>query len=134
MAFSLIIEVTTEKVLQFIMPLKSIYSRNFGFIEQKMYFLNTTESFKQESFEIDIIFAMKKNVCWPFQSCTLYAYVRTTKRWFYLSHLKFLLDRNMCSILTNTLAYIIAVSRFFTAGTVFTTLHFLRNLQMGPLS
>ncbi len=38
-AFSLIIEGTTEKVLQFIMPLKSINNRNFGFIEQKMYFL-----------------------------------------------------------------------------------------------
>ncbi len=37
-AFSLIIEDTTEKVLQFIMPLESIYSGNFGFIEQKMYF------------------------------------------------------------------------------------------------
>ncbi len=37
-AFSFIIEVTTEKVLQFMMPLKSIYNRNFGFIEQKMYF------------------------------------------------------------------------------------------------
>ncbi len=37
-AFSLIIEGTTEKVLQFVMPLKSIYNRNFGFIEQKMYF------------------------------------------------------------------------------------------------
>jgi hypothetical protein len=47
-AFSLIIEGTTEKVLQFIMPLKLIYSRNFGFIAQKNVFLNTTESFKQE--------------------------------------------------------------------------------------
>jgi hypothetical protein len=37
-AFLLIIEGTTEKVLQFIMPLKSIYKRNFGFIEQKKYF------------------------------------------------------------------------------------------------
>ena len=36
--FSLILEGTTEKVLQFKMPLKSIYNRNFGFIEQKMYF------------------------------------------------------------------------------------------------
>jgi hypothetical protein len=34
----LIIEGITEKVLQFIMPLKSIYNRNFSFIEQKMYF------------------------------------------------------------------------------------------------
>jgi len=36
-AFSLIIEGTTEKVLKFIMPLSSIYNRNFGFIEQKVY-------------------------------------------------------------------------------------------------
>ncbi len=34
-AFSLIIEGTTEKVLKFIMPPKSIYNRNFGFVEQK---------------------------------------------------------------------------------------------------
>ena len=33
--FLLIIEGTTEKVVQFIMPLKSIYNRNSGFIEQK---------------------------------------------------------------------------------------------------
>ncbi len=31
-AFLLIIEGTIEKVLQFKMPRKSIYSRNFGFI------------------------------------------------------------------------------------------------------
>jgi hypothetical protein len=37
-AFSLIIEGTTEKVLQFNLPLKANYSRNFGFIDQKMYF------------------------------------------------------------------------------------------------
>jgi hypothetical protein len=37
-AYSLIIEGTTEMALQFIMPLNSIYNRNFGFIEQKMYF------------------------------------------------------------------------------------------------
>ena len=36
--FSLIIEGTTEEVLQFIMPLKSIYNQNLGFIEQEMYF------------------------------------------------------------------------------------------------
>ncbi len=34
-AFSLIIEVTTEKVLKFKMPQKSIYNQNLGFIEQK---------------------------------------------------------------------------------------------------
>ncbi len=37
-AFSLIIGGTTEKVLQFIIPVESIYNKNFGFIEQKMYF------------------------------------------------------------------------------------------------
>jgi hypothetical protein len=36
--FSLIIEGTTEKVLQFIMPLRSIYNQNLGFIEQILYF------------------------------------------------------------------------------------------------
>ena len=37
-AFSLIIEGTTEKVRKLIMPLKSIYSQNLGFIEQKCIF------------------------------------------------------------------------------------------------
>ncbi len=37
-AFWLIIEGTTEKVLQFIMQFKSIYNKNLGFIEQNMYF------------------------------------------------------------------------------------------------
>jgi hypothetical protein len=63
-AFSLIIEGTTEKVLQFLMPLELIYSRNFGFIEQKNVFLNPTESFKQEKLLFDIIFTIlfKKSV------------------------------------------------------------------------
>jgi len=34
-AFSSIIEGTAEKVLQFMMPLKSIYNQNLGFIEQR---------------------------------------------------------------------------------------------------
>ncbi len=46
-AFSIIIEGTTEKVMQFMMPLKSIYNKNLGFIEQNNVFLNTTERFKQ---------------------------------------------------------------------------------------
>jgi hypothetical protein len=37
-AFPLIIDGTTEKVLQFIMPVKSICNKNLGFVEQKMYF------------------------------------------------------------------------------------------------
>jgi hypothetical protein len=42
-AFWLIIEGDTEKVLQ----LKSIYNKNIGFIEQKMYFW-TLQRFEQE--------------------------------------------------------------------------------------
>jgi hypothetical protein len=46
-AFLLIIEGTTEKLLQFKIPLKSIYNQNISFIEQILYFLNTTDRFKQ---------------------------------------------------------------------------------------
>jgi hypothetical protein len=37
-AFSLIIEGTTEKVLEFKTPLKSFYIKNLGFVGQIMYF------------------------------------------------------------------------------------------------
>jgi hypothetical protein len=37
-AFSSVIEGATEKVLNSIMPLSSIYNRLFGFIEQNLYF------------------------------------------------------------------------------------------------
>ncbi len=36
--FSFIIKGTSETVLQFIMPLRSIYNQNIGFIEQIWYF------------------------------------------------------------------------------------------------
>jgi hypothetical protein len=36
--FSLIIEDTTQKELQFIIPLKSVYNKNLGFIEQNGHF------------------------------------------------------------------------------------------------
>ncbi len=62
-AFSLIIEGTTEKVLQFKMPLKSIYNRNFGFVEQKMNFEHYREFQARKTQLIDIIFATKKNIC-----------------------------------------------------------------------
>jgi hypothetical protein len=38
----LIIEGTTEKMLQYTQPLKSIYNKNLGFIEQKCIFENQT--------------------------------------------------------------------------------------------
>jgi hypothetical protein len=37
--FSLVIEGTTEKVLQLILPVKLIYNQNLGFTEQKNFFL-----------------------------------------------------------------------------------------------
>jgi hypothetical protein len=56
-AFSLIIEGTTEKV----MPLKLIYNRNFGFIEQKKCIFEHYREFQaRKTLLIDIIFATKK--------------------------------------------------------------------------
>ncbi len=37
-AFSWTVKGTTEKVLQFIIPFESIYSKNLSLIEQKMFF------------------------------------------------------------------------------------------------
>ena len=42
------------------MPLKLIYNRNFGFIEQKMYFEQYRELQVRKTLLIDIIFDMKK--------------------------------------------------------------------------
>jgi hypothetical protein len=54
-AFSFIIEGTTEKALQFIIPLNSIYNQNLGFIEQKNVFL------KQENIYYLTLFLSQKN-------------------------------------------------------------------------
>jgi hypothetical protein len=43
----LIREGGTEKLSQFIMLLKSIIDKNISFTQQKMYFLNITESMEQ---------------------------------------------------------------------------------------
>jgi hypothetical protein len=59
-AFSLMIEGTTEKVLQFMMPLKSIYNKNLGFIEQKCIFEYYREVQTRKTQLIDMIFIMKK--------------------------------------------------------------------------
>ncbi len=57
-AFSLNIEGTTEKALQFIMPLKSIYNNNLGFIEQKCIFEHYREVQTIKNLLNVIIFAM----------------------------------------------------------------------------
>ncbi len=41
--FSMIVEGATENVLQFKMPVESIYNKNLEVVEQKMFLLNTTE-------------------------------------------------------------------------------------------
>jgi hypothetical protein len=56
-AFSLNIVGTTEKVLQFIMPLKSIYNKNLGSIEQKCIFEQYREAQKIRNLLTDIIFS-----------------------------------------------------------------------------
>ncbi len=58
-SFSLIIEGTTEKVLQFIMPLKLIYNKNFGFIELKCIFEQYREVQEIKTIIINNIFFMK---------------------------------------------------------------------------
>jgi hypothetical protein len=78
-AISFIIEGTTAKVLQFKMPLKSTYSRKFGFIEQKMYFEHYREFQARKTLLIDIIFAMKKEYLLTFLELPPYAYVSTTQ-------------------------------------------------------
>ncbi len=59
-AFSFIIEGTTEKVLQFIMPLESIYSRNSGLIEQKMYFWTLQRVSSKENYWLTLFLPWKK--------------------------------------------------------------------------
>ncbi len=49
-AFWLIIEGATEKVLQFILQLKSIYYKNLGFIEQKMFIWTLQRGSNKEKF------------------------------------------------------------------------------------
>ncbi len=78
--FSSTIEGTTEKVLQFIKPLMSIYNWNFGFIEQKMYFWTLQRVPSTKNSINWHYFCNEKNYCWPFQSCPLNAYVSTTPR------------------------------------------------------
>jgi hypothetical protein len=53
--FSFIIEGTTEKVLQLMMPLKPIYNQNLDFFEQK----TLQRGSNNKNTLIDIIFAMK---------------------------------------------------------------------------
>ncbi len=78
--FSLIKEGTTEKVLQFIMPLRSIYNQNLGFIEQNCIFehlqrgSNNKESINSHYFCHENIFLV------TFSELPLQAYVSITQR------------------------------------------------------
>jgi hypothetical protein len=58
-SFGLIIEGTTDKVLQFKMPLKSICNQTLGFIEQEMYFETLQRGSNNKNILFDIIFVME---------------------------------------------------------------------------
>jgi hypothetical protein len=64
---SLIIDGATEKVLQSVKPLKSIYTVNFGLIEPKSIF----EMLKQEKIFKNTLFCWNILQYLPFQSCPL---------------------------------------------------------------
>ncbi len=74
-AFSMILEGTTEKVLQFKMPLESIYNRNLVSLNKKC--INWQTSF----------LPLKNKICRPFQSCPLYAYYNSI--WLFTSGLHY---------------------------------------------
>jgi len=59
LAFLIIVEGTTEKVLQFIMPLELLYNKNLGFIEQKNIFEEYTEIQTKKCLLIDIFLSHK---------------------------------------------------------------------------
>jgi hypothetical protein len=59
-ALEIIIEGTTDKVIQFIMPLKSIYNKNLDFIELKCIFEHCREIQTSKCLLIDILFVTKK--------------------------------------------------------------------------
>ena len=59
LVFLLITEGATEKVLQFIMPLESIYDKNLCFVEQKCIFEHYGEVLTIKNVLIHIIFVMK---------------------------------------------------------------------------
>ncbi len=67
-AILLIIEGTTEKVLQFIVPLKSICNQNLGFVEWKCIFEPYKEVQTIKNLLIDITLVMKISFWWPLQS------------------------------------------------------------------
>ncbi len=58
-AFSYITEGATEKVLQFIMPLESIYNKNLGNFEQKCIFEHYSEVLGIKNLLIDTSFVTK---------------------------------------------------------------------------
>ncbi len=62
------------------MPLKAIYNRNFGFIEQKKYFWALQRASSKKNPINGHLFAMKKVLVDLFRAAPLYAYVGTTQR------------------------------------------------------
>ncbi len=73
-SFSLIVEGTTEMVLQFILSPKAIYNKSLGFIEQKMYLWTNRKVRKIRNLLIDIIYLVIF-FWWTFQSCSWLMFV-----------------------------------------------------------
>jgi hypothetical protein len=71
LTFSLIIESATEKMFQFIMTLNSIYNKNCGFIDQKIFLKATDRLEKEKNLLEDAKFVITELFCLPFQSCNL---------------------------------------------------------------
>ncbi len=69
LAFSLIIEGTTDKVLQFIMPLESIYSKKTLVSLNTNWFWTLQRGSNNKKYIIDFIFVVTIFFWWPFQNC-----------------------------------------------------------------
>ncbi len=67
-----ILEGTTEKVLQFKIPLKSIYNRNLGFDEQKMYFWTLQRGSNNKNSIILLYFCHNFQRCAPYRPMLVY--------------------------------------------------------------
>ncbi len=80
LAFSLIEEGATEKVLQFTIPLKSFTTKTLASLNKKSIFEHYREVQTIKSLLIGIIVVMKIFFWWPFQSCPLCAYVSMKQR------------------------------------------------------
>jgi hypothetical protein len=63
----LIIEGTIKKLSQFIIPIKSIYKKNFSFLRKKIAFWNFARRLKQKIYMYNYILCLQNFASLPFQ-------------------------------------------------------------------